>query len=250
MNTPLPLSIVIPARDEADRIGAMVAAHRWAAEIIVVDNGSTDRTTAIAAEAGARVIAAPGITIGAARNRGADAARHQWILALDADERVDGFLVAAIAAVLDGTTVEAWRFRRVNRYLGRDQRFGALRPDWVTRLYRPSLRFSEPQVHESLQVERGVGTLPGTLYHEPYRDLAHHLDKIDRYARWGADDLRRAGRLPRWGDLAVRPAWRFVRTWILRGGILEGRTGWIASRMEARSVRLKYLRLRERSTPG
>jgi hypothetical protein len=156
----------------------------------------------------------------------------------------DAALVESIRRAIHSVTPAAWRARRTNVYLGQAQRFGALRPDWVTRLYRRPLHFSEPHVHELLLVEGPTGTLRGTLRHLPYRDLAHHLDKIDRYAAWGAADLHDGGRRAHWGDLSLRPAWRFVRSYLLRGGLLGGRTGLIASRMEAISVYRKYARLR------
>ncbi len=239
----IPLSIVTPARNEAERIAAFVRAHDWAAEIIVADNGSTDDTAAVAAGAGARVIDCRGMTIAAARNAGAEAASEEWIFALDADEVVTEELREELPLVLQQPLASAYEVRRRNFYLGREQRRGRWGKDWIARLYRKGLRYDEAKVHEKLVVIESLGTLAGHIDHQPYRDLSHHLAKMDRYARWGAEELYRRGRRATVADLLLRPAWRFVKAYFVGGSMLDGRFGLVTALLGAQTAFLKYAHL-------
>lgn len=239
----VPITIVIPARDEGPRIADCVVAHAWADEIIVADNGSGDDTAARAVAAGARVIDCAGRSIAGARNAGADAARHEWVLALDTDELVTEDLREELARIFEGPMAQAYEVRRRNLYLGREQRRGRWGRDWVVRFYRKEYRYRETLVHESLERVSDVGTLAGEIDHEPYRDLSHHLAKMDRYARWGAEELYRRGRRATMIDLVWRPAWRFFKAWIIGGSVLDGRFGFVTARLGAQTAFLKYAHL-------
>lgn len=239
----VPLTIVVPARNEAERIGDFITAHRWADEIIVADNGSDDVTADRAHAAGARVVDCRGLTIAGARNAGAERARHDWILALDTDEMVTSDLREELPRVLEAPVAVAYEVRRRNLYLGREQRRGRWGRDWIVRLYRKGMRFSETRVHEVLETSQPFGTLAGEIMHEPYRDLAHHIAKMDRYARWGAEDLYQRGRRAGVADLVFRPAWRFVKAYVVGGAMLDGRFGLITSLLGAQTAFLKYSHL-------
>jgi glycosyltransferase involved in cell wall biosynthesis len=249
----VPITIVVPARNEAPRIVAFLAAHAWADECIVVDNGSTDATAQAAAAAGARVLSHPVGTIADARNAGADAATHEWILALDCDEVADAAMGEEIAELLTAPSATAYRIRRRNFYLGREQRRGQWGKDWVVRLYRKPQRYALRKVHESLETTGAVKDLSATLRHEPYRDLSHHIEKMDRYARWGAEELFAAGRRATVVDLTLRPLWRFVKAYLLTGHCLDGRFGLVTSLLGTQTAFLKYAHLwameRKGSTP-
>lgn len=251
----VPVTIVVPVRNEAARIEAFLAAHAWAAERIVVDNGSTDDTVARAEAAGARVLHAPGVSIGEARNVGIAAATHEWVLSLDSDEAAEPSLADEVRAVIAAPTHEAYRIRRRNRYLGREQTRGTWGRDWVLRLARRANRYDTALVHEQLLAPAPHGELRAALWHEPYRDLSHHLAKMDQYARWGAEALYAKGRRAGPIDLTVRPLWRFVKAYFLTGHCLDGRFGLVTSLLGAQTAFLKYAHLwaleRERSArPG
>ena len=102
------------------------------------------------------------------------------------------------------------------------------------------MRFTSRKVHEELHASGVIGTLTGTLLHDPYRDREHHLQKIELYARWGAEELHAKGRRSGLTDRTIRPAWRFVRSYLFRGGFRDGALGWELSRLEAYGVRRKY----------
>lgn len=236
------LSVVIPTLDEAEQIGSAVSQLRWADEVIVVDGGSRDDTVAIAETAGARVLVVTGETIAVQRNAGIAAVRNDWVLSLDADERVDATLVSELARVVSAGQARhsAYRIRFRNVYLGRELQYGPWGHDWHVRLFPRERRYLSCRVHERLESAENVGTLAGTITHRSYRDLTHHVTKIMRYSRWAADDLRSRGRRATLADIAVRPAWRFVRDYVVMSGWRDGVPGFIAAATSAFAVFLKY----------
>lgn len=239
----LPLTVVIPTLNELDNIAACVASAAFADEVLVADAGSTDGTVAAARAAGATVLERTGPTISAQRNAAIAAARHQWIFALDADERIPAALAREIEALLASRLHAAYRVRRRNYYLGIEQTRGGWSRDWVVRLFQRDRRYVHRRVHEGLEVVADTGTMVGTLVHHPYRSLAHHLEKLHRYAEWGAADLWDRGRRAGWTDLTFRPMGRFLKSYVLAGGILDGRRGVVQSVLDAYAGFLKYAHL-------
>jgi glycosyltransferase involved in cell wall biosynthesis len=254
MPSPAPLTVVIPTLNEASQIGDCVRGLGWASEVIVVDGGSKDGTVASARAAGARVLddAEPGIA--AQRNAGIAVAKNEWVFALDADERIGPALAAELAEVVRAPQHEAYRVKRRNVFHGEVLRRGHWGHDWVLRLFRRTRRFGGKAAHPGLQLtasERsGIGALTHELDHTPYRDLGHHLDKIILYGRMGAADLVAKGERASFSDVALRPALRFFRDYMLYGSILDGRLGVIHAGMSAASVFFKYAFLWERQRSG
>ena len=246
-----PLTVVIPTLNEASQIGDCVRGLAWAGEVIVVDAGSKDGTAATAAAAGARVLdgMAPGIA--AQRNTGIAAAKHEWVFALDADERIGPALAAELAQVVVAPQHEAYRVKRRNLFHGHVLRRGHWGRDWVVRLFRRGRRFGGSSAHPGLELpEREQGELINELDHTPYKDLGHHLDKLITYSRMSAADLAAQGHRATFSDVALRPAFRFWRDYILHGSIFDGRLGVIHAGMSAASVFLKYAFLWERQRRG
>ncbi|HTE45481.1 MAG TPA: glycosyltransferase family 2 protein [Gemmatimonadaceae bacterium] len=238
----LPLTIVIPTLNEGAQIGAAVSDLSWADEVLVVDGGSTDSTATAAQSAGADVFVLRDQTIAAQRNAGIEAARNQWILALDADERVSPQLRAELGQIVAGRipTHAAYRMKFRNHYLGRELRHGPWGRDWHVRLFTHERRYVCDRVHEHLEPIDDIGTLTGPIIHHPYRDLSHHVSKILTYARWGADDLYARGRRAGVWDMTARPAWRFVRDYVVFSGWRDGAVGFVASALSAFAAFLKY----------
>jgi len=237
------VTVVVPALDESAQIAEAVRAAAWADEVIVVDGGSSDETAKLAAEAGADVIVVPGPTIADQRNAGIAAARNEWVLALDADERASPELRAELAAMFGAAgppTHAAYRMKFRNFYLGRELHHGPWGRDWHVRLFTRDRRYVSHRVHEHLEAIDNVGTLHGTIIHYPYRDIAHHVAKIVKYARWGADDLYAQGRRAGLWQLAARPAWRFARDYVAYSGWRDGTVGFVAAALGAFAAFLKY----------
>jgi len=254
MPSPAPLTVVIPTLNEAGQIGDCVRQLSWAGEVIVVDAGSNDGTVASARAAGARVLddVEPGIA--AQRNAGIAAAKHEWVFALDADERVGPALAAELAEVVSAPRHAAYRVKRRNVFHGAVLRRGHWGRDWVLRLFRRGRRFGGKAAHPGLELPASeasaIGALTNELDHTPYRDLSHHLEKIVLYGRMGAAELAAKGRRASFSDVTLRPAFRFWRDYVLHGSILDGRLGVIHAGMSAASVFFKYAFLWERQQRG
>lgn len=236
------VSVVIPVLNEAGGLKRAIARLGWADEVIVVDGGSTDDSRGIARRAGARLLEMDNTTIARQRNVGIVAARNHWILALDADEEVTPELRRSLAALCrsPASAPAAFRVRSRNWHLGRELRHGPWGRDWKVRVFTRDQRFVERRVHEHLDAPEHVGTIDGTLLHHPYRDLAHQVSKVGTYARWASQDLRAGGRRARLSDLLVRPAWRFVRDYVVLAGWRDGVAGFVVTTVSAFSVFLKY----------
>ena len=239
----VPLSVVIPTLDEAAQIVPCVEHLRWADEVLVADGGSHDATVALARAAGAVVIERSGPTIAAQRNAAISRARNQWVFALDADERFTDALRDEVARAVEAPRHQAYQVRRRNLYLGRELTRGHWGRDWVTRLFPRERRFVERRVHEYLEPVDDVGRLEAPLLHEPYRDLAEQIDKMNRYARWAAEDLHARGvRATAW-QLVGHSLGRFLRSYVLQGSIADGRRGLVSSVLGGYTAFLKYAHL-------
>jgi glycosyltransferase involved in cell wall biosynthesis len=241
------LSVTIITKNEAARIGGAIDSVAWADEIVVVDSESTDETVSIAASHAARVItrAWPGYID--QKNYAASIAAHDWILSLDADERVTPELAAALRALLARDPEHAaYRIPRVTWHLGRWIRTTDWYPDEQLRLYdRRAAEWTGRYVHEAVTVRGSVGRLPGELQHFAFDDLADHLETINRYTTFAARQMYESGRRSGVLQLAVHPAFAFVRNYILRRGILDGSVGLVVSIMNSYYVFLKFAKLRE-----
>ena len=243
-----PLSAVLITRDEEHHLPAALESVRFCDEIVVVDAGSTDRTRAIAETAGARVIvSAPWPGFVAQRNLALEAARHHWVLAIDADERVTPALREEIEAMrLSGFRHAGYRVPRVAFYLGRWIRATDWYPDHQTRLFdRTRGRWEGSLVHESVRVRGSVGRLLAELEHHPYTDVGAHLRKIDVYTSLWARQCFTAGQTTSGLEMALNPAWAFARNFVLRRGFLLGRAGLTVSALNAYYTFLKLAKLDE-----
>lgn len=243
MPATIPLTVVIPTLNEGDQIGDLVSSLSWAGQILVADGGSSDDTVGLARKAGATVLESTGPTIAAQRNAAIAVASNEWVLAVDADERVSAELQQELGRVIAAPAHPAYRIRRRNYYLGRELTRGHWGRDWVTRLFTRERRYVERRVHENLERVSNPGLLSGTLVHNPYRDLSHQLEKMERYARWGAQDLHDKGGRASFWDLAGRPVGRFLRAYFLQGNVMDGKFGLATSMLGAYGNFLKYAHL-------
>ncbi len=240
-----PVSVTIITRDEAAHIEACVASVAWAADVLVVDSGSADDTAARARAAGARVIVRDWPGYAAQKNFAAGEAAHDWILSLDADERVTPELAAEIQSRLaQGAPVCGYRMPRVTWHLGRWIRTTDWYPDYQIRLYdRRRARWTPRRVHESVQADGPIEQLSRDLQHFAYRDLTHHHQTMDRYTTLAAAEMFEQGRRAGILHLTVHPWAAFVRNYLLRRGFLDGVPGFVISSMNAYYVFLKFAKL-------
>jgi glycosyltransferase involved in cell wall biosynthesis len=247
------LSVTIITRNEAAHLADAIDSVAWADEIVVVDSESTDDTTAIAARHHARVIVHTWPGYVAQKNYAASMANHDWILSLDADERVTPALAAEMRALLaNGPGHAGYRMPRVTWYLGRWIRTTDWYPDHQLRLYdRRTAGWTGRYVHESVTVRGTVGELRGELQHFAFRDIAEHLETIDRYTTYAARQMHENGRRAGFLQLLVHPPLAFLRNYVLRGGIRDGVAGFVVSLLNSYYVFLKFAKLWEiEKVPG
>ena len=241
------LTVTVITHNEGPHIAEALESVSWADEIIVVDSGSTDDTLTMARRYATRVEVHEWTGYGTQKNYASSLASNDWILSIDADERVAPALAEEIREVMRrGPAAVGYKISRVSYYLGRWIRSTDWYPDCHVRLYdRRAARWSEHQVHESIQISGRVERMRGELLHYPYRDVSEHLAKIDRYTtlvarQWAADGRRTSA----W-QAVVYPRLAFLRNFILRGGFRDGRTGLMVSMLNSYYVFLKYVKLFE-----
>lgn len=222
------VSVVFMVKDEVDRLGPSLASVAWADEVLVADTGSTDGTQELARAAGARVESIPWEGYVASRNRALALATHDWILVLDADERVSPALADDVRRVVETPPDAAGlRMPRLSHVGGQPIRHGVWSPDRKLRLGLRSrgLRAAGGRVHEWIEVDGAVRDLAGPILHFPYRDVADAVRKNTLYARLSALDRFDRGARGHVLSVFFRPPLEFLRSWILKRGFLDGRAG-------------------------
>ena len=241
------VSVTIITLNEAEHVAAAIESARWADEILVVDSGSTDGTVDLARATGATVLCRDWTGYVDQKNFAAERAAHDWIFALDADERVTPALAAEIRTlVATEPPLGGYRLPRVTYHLGRWVRTTDFYPDFQTRLYdRRAARWRGKYVHESVAVDGAVGRLQHELEHYSFRNLRDQLDRINHYTTLAARQMHESGRRTGPLDLVVHPPAAFLRNYVLRRGILDGTAGLTISLMNAYSVFLKFAKLWE-----
>jgi glycosyltransferase involved in cell wall biosynthesis len=245
------LSVTVITKNEAANITAALESVRWADEIVVVDSESTDETVALARTRTDRVVVRPWSGYVAQKNFAASLASHDWVLSLDADERVTPALAQEIQATLASPAHQAYRMPRVTWHLGRWIRTTDWYPDDQLRLYdRRRGRWTGQYVHEAVTVDGSVGRLRGEIEHFAYRDISEHLETIDRYTTYAARQMKESGRHAGLLQIAGHPPLAFLRNYIARGGIRDGVPGLIISSLNAYYVFLKFAKLRELQSTG
>jgi glycosyltransferase involved in cell wall biosynthesis len=239
------ISIIVITRNEAANIAACLESVAFADEVIVLDSGSTDATIQIAAASGARVVQAadwPGF--GPQKNRALDLATRDWVLSIDADERVGpGLRDEILRAIAAPDAADAWSMPRLSSFCGRFMRHGGWYPDRVVRLFRRgSARFSDDIVHERLVTTGRVGQLRGHLLHHTYPTLGDMLEKMNRYSSAGAETMARRRRPASPGRAVLHGAWAFIRSYVLRRGFLDGWMGFALAVSIAEAAYYKHLK--------
>ncbi len=233
--------------NEAAHIEAAIQSVAWVDEVVVVDSGSTDDTVRLAMAAGARVTTRAWTGWIDQKNYAAQLATHDWILSLDADERVTPELGTELRALLATEPARrGYRMPRVSFHLGRWIRTTDFYPDYQTRLYdRRAARWDGHYDHESVKVVGPVGRLSQELQHYSYADLSDHLDRINAYSTLAARQMYERGRRAGAFDLVAQAPAAFLRNYVLRRGFLDGAAGLLLSMVNAYSVFLKFAKLWE-----
>jgi glycosyltransferase involved in cell wall biosynthesis len=241
------LSLIVITRNEAANLPACLeSCSGLADEFVVVDDSSEDGTAAIAEKLGAKVFQRRLDGFGAQKQHALERATGEWVLSLDADERLTPELKTEIAQLVSsGPGCDGYRLRRENVFMGRTMRHTGLGAEWKLRLFRRrSARFNENVVHEDVAVEGAVGALSSPFLHRPYESLSKYLAKLEKYTTLGAQQARREGERFRAADHLRLPL-EFFKRYLLQLGCLDGAPGYVWSALAAFSAWLKRLKIRE-----
>jgi len=252
MNAPkLPLTVAIIARNAEPQLGPCLASVAFADEVLVLDSGSTDATVEVARSHGARVETGEWLGFGRQKQHAVKLARHDWVLCLDADERVSERLERSIREAIANPRYHAWRMARRNRFLGRWLAHGEGYPDWTLRFFhRAHAGWSNDEVHEAVLTTAEVGRLEGDLLHESADDIATYVAKQNRYTTLHAQALYQQGVRAGYWRLVASPTARFLKFYFLRLGLLDGGPGFAHIAIGCNSAFLKYLKLIELERAG
>jgi len=242
----LPLSVVLITHNAAAQLADCLASVAFADEVVVVDSGSSDGTAEIATRYGARVVTKEWLGFGRQKQFAVEQAAHDWVLCLDADERVSPELAASLVRALQAPAALVYRMARCNRFLGRWLRHGEGYPDWSPRLFdRRHARWSDDGVHEKVLYAVSPGTLEGDLMHESGEDLGRYLEKQNRYTALAAQELHRRGQRAGLAELTLSPLLRFFKFYLLRLGFLDGLPGLVHISIGCMNSFMKYAKLIE-----
>lgn len=239
------LSVILITKNEAHDLAECLRSVSWANEIIVCDSGSTDATLDIARQFTDKVFSTDWPGFGPQKNRALAKATGDWVLSIDADERVTPELQDEIKqALASSEPAIAYSIPRHSLYCGHKIRFGDWRDDRVTRLFqRGKAQFCNSLVHESLQVEGPIAALKAPLIHHAFKDLHEVLAKIDQYSTLGAQHHHQKGKSGSLTQALTHSLWTFIRGYILRLGFLDGKAGFQLAVSNAEGCYYRYLKL-------
>ncbi len=240
----MPLSAVIITRNAASQLEGCLKSIGFADEIVVVDSGSTDATVELAARAGERAVHKEWLGFGAQKQFAVDAAAHNWVLCIDADERVSEELRGRILAELGAPRGLAYAMARCNRFLGRWLTHGEGYPDWSVRLFhRAHARWRNDPVHEKVVSGTPVLRLAGDLLHDSAGTLEKYLVKQNYYTSLQAESMLAAGHRASVLQLLLSPLLRFIKFYVLRLGLLDGVPGLVHITIGCMNSFNKYAKL-------
>lgn len=237
------LSAIIIARNEARNIGGCLDALSFCGERIVVENGSSDDTVKIATEKGARVVSHVWEGFGAQKNYALSLAAGEWVLSIDADERVSPALAKEIEAAISSPHADGYEILRVSNFLGRDMGRSGLFPDYVLRLFRRGkASFTNDLVHERVVCDGTVDKLAAPLQHDAVNRLEDAIGRVNRYSTDSAAMLVASGRRVTFASGITHGLWTFFRVYVLRLGFLDGKEGFLLAVANAEGSYYRYMK--------
>ncbi len=237
------LSAIVITRNEAANIGECLDSLAFCDERIVVDSASDDATAAIARDKGAQVVEHPFAGYGAQKNFALSLAQGDWVLSLDADERVTPALRDEIRAAIARGDAEAYEMPRLSTFCGRTMRHSGWYPDYVLRLFRRGwARFSDDLVHEHVVCDGRIARFKEPLLHYPVERLEDALSRMARYSTAGAEMLATSDRPIYFITGIVRGVYAFMKTYVLRLGFLDGREGFLLAVANAEGTYYRYMK--------
>ncbi len=241
------LTAIIPTGNEEHNIREVLESVSFADEVMVVDSMSTDNTVEIAKEYTDRILHRKYHYSASQKNWAIPQATHEWILLVDADERVTPELKEEILAILKNPptddTVAFWIYR-TNHFMGKRVRYSGWQNDKVIRLFRKSkCAYEDKMVHAEIIADGNVGFLKNRFHHNTYISLDSHIKKLNRYATWQARDYdKKTGRLHIY-HFVIKPFWGFFKHYIVQMGFRDGVIGLVISYMHSYAIWMRYAKL-------
>jgi glycosyltransferase involved in cell wall biosynthesis len=237
------ITAITITKNNARDIGDCLDSLSFCDERIVVDSGSTDGTVEIARGRGAVVAHQDWLGFGPQKNFALTMAHGDWILWLDADERVTPALAAAIGRAVESNEAEGYEISRLSTFCGRPMRHSGWHPDYVLRLFRRGRgRWSDGAGHDRVICDGPVKRLPGVILHFAVRRLEDSIIRIDRYSTAGAQDMLAAGRRVYFLSGIAHGLWTFFRVYVLQRGFLDGSSGFLLAVANAEGTYYRYMK--------
>ncbi|HNX00290.1 MAG TPA: glycosyltransferase family 2 protein [Candidatus Cloacimonadota bacterium] len=243
------ISATIITKNEERNIRRCLESIKWVDEIIVLDSGSTDKTVDICREFTSNVFQVEWLGYGKTKQSAVDKATSPWILSIDADEEITPKLADVIREkVLNPGDCNGFEIKRKSQYLGKWIRHSGWNRDYPMRLFRKdSGHFNDKLVHESVIINGKRCRIHEEMLHYTYPDLETHLRKIDKYAECWAEEKALKGKKGSLHGTFLHTVLRFIFTYFLKLGFLDGKTGLILAMNSALSVYMKHMKLWERT---
>ena len=240
------LTAIIPTGNEIHNIEAVIASVNFADEILVVDSFSIDGTFEKAQELATKVIRREYQYSASQKNWAIPKAKHEWVLLVDADERVTPELEQEIKEILSKpeNDIVAYWIGRNNHFMGERVKFSGWRNDKVIRLFKRDLcKYEDKQVHAEIIADGTVSSLKNKLYHNTYTTFDAYVEKMNRYASWQAKDYdKKTGKLTPY-HFAIKPFWGFFKHYIVQSGCRDGVIGLTIGYMQGYVIFMRYVKL-------
>jgi glycosyltransferase involved in cell wall biosynthesis len=236
------ITAIIPTFNEQHNIVDVIKSVDFADEIMIVDSFSTDKTVELATPLVDTILQRKYENSASQKNWSIPQAKYQWILLLDADERVKKELKKEIFSVLESkTNYSAFWIKRENYFMGEKIYFSGWRGDRVIRLFkRDECKYEKKYVHAEIVTKGKIGILKNKLTHNTFKSKDDYLKKLERYAKWQAKDYdKKTGSITIFHTL-IKPIFRFIKHYFIQLGILDGHVGFIISSYQAKAVKMRY----------
>lgn len=242
------LSVIVITKNEAANIADCLASVAFAGEVVVLDSGSQDGTVEIAKQMGARVFKSDQwLGFGVQKNRALNLATKEWILSIDADERVSPQLAIEIKNGLKSNVNHVFEIPRQTYFCGQMIKYCGWSPDKVTRLFRRGdAKFNENLVHESLQVINNnirLKSMINPIVHFSYRTPNDYWKKMKYYSDAWAQQKFKEGKAVSFARVITSSVYSFLKSYIIRLGFLDGAMGFVVCQMQAQATFYKYFQL-------
>jgi glycosyltransferase involved in cell wall biosynthesis len=245
-STKVPLTIIVPSFNEERMLPDCLKTLQFADEVLVVDSFSTDGTLDVANQYGSRILQHAFWSHGAQINWATPQAKHDWIMVVDADERVTSELAQELSRLLAAQNFDGYWVKRRNFLLGREICHGSWGNDYVLRVFnRTKGKYTEQPVHSRLELNGKAFKCKNSLLHFSYQTLDDYARKIHRFSTGGALIAQQKGRSFNVSTMLLHSFWRFIKSYFIRLGFLDGVRGLIVAFMESNQAFMKNAKLWE-----